>query len=336
MTAGIASLLSEFKLGRPVISGSGLPGSFDEKAVDCPFVFEHQGRYFMMYVGFDGIGYQTALAVSDNLTDWSFHGLILERERGSAWDSANAAGNWLLKEDRLDQPPLLKKWRGKYWMVYHSYPGEGYENGPGQIGIAWTEDDNLLQWNRSAEPVLSPFDGNGWEEGGLYKGCLIEHDDRFYLFYNAKNHRPEGQAWTEQTGLATSTDLIHWERYEGSPVLQVSGSGGWDSLFASDPFVVHDGNRWVMYYFGYNGRHAQEGIAFSDDLLHWSKHEEPIIRHGAPGELDEIHAHKPAVLLRDGVLYHYYCACRPYREGDPSNNNGEFRCITLAASESLA
>ncbi|WP_282939821.1 hypothetical protein [Paenibacillus sp. RC67] len=42
------------KLGRPVLSGSGGESSFDSQAVDCPFVFVHKDRFYMMYVGFDG------------------------------------------------------------------------------------------------------------------------------------------------------------------------------------------------------------------------------------------------------------------------------------------
>jgi len=92
-----------------------------------------------------------------------------------------------------------------------------------------------------------------------------------------------------------------------------------------------------MFYFGFDGKHAQDGIAFSKDLFHWEKNPEPILRYGKPGELDEIHAHKPSVIYHDGVLYHFYCACRKYREGDPAENLGdEFRCITVATSEKVS
>jgi hypothetical protein len=39
------------------------------------------------------------------------------------------------------------------------------------------------------------------------------------MYYNAKNKE---SGWVEQTGLATSKDLLHWDRYEGNPVLKVS------------------------------------------------------------------------------------------------------------------
>jgi predicted GH43/DUF377 family glycosyl hydrolase len=322
--------LTPHKLGRPVLTGSGVPGAFDEKAVDVPFVFEHRGAFYMMYVGFDGRGYQTALARSDDLLHWEKLGTILKRDEGNGWDEANAAGTWLLCENDLRGPRTLTKWEGKYWLAYHSYPGEGYETGPARFGLAWTQDETLLTWNRLPEPFLTPENGEAWERGGLYKECLILHEGLFYLFYNAKD-----TFGVEQTGLAMSANLQDWHRHADNPVLQVT-PGAWDSRFRSDPCVVRGGDRWVMFHFGYDGRHAQEGIAFSDDLLHWEQHPEPILRVGAAGSLDSIHAHKPAVIERDGVLYHFYCACRPHQAGDPTDNNGEFRCITVATSAAVS
>ena len=46
--------------------------------------------------------------------------------------------------------------------------------------------------------------------------------------------------------------------------------------------------------------------------------------------------HKPAVIRHKGVLYHFYCACRPAKPGDQAVDLGdEFRCITVATSEPL-
>ncbi|AEI43286.1 hypothetical protein [Paenibacillus mucilaginosus] len=329
----IQPYLTPYKLGEPVLAGSGLPGSFDLNAVDCPFVFRHNGAFYMMYVGFDGKGYQTALATSDNLLDWKHLAVILARSEEDRWDARNVAGTWMLKENRIDAPPLLKKWKNKYWLVYHAYPDYGYEEGSAKIGLAWTEDENLLEWHRVPDPILTPEEGADWERGGLYKECLIEHEGRFYLFYNAKN-KNKGR-WLEQTGVAFSTDLFHWERYEGNPVLKVTPDA-WDSGFVSDPCVLQDDAGWIMYYFGFDYRKAQEGIALSSDLLHWTKHPHPILRVGEEGSIDSIFAHKPSVITHDGVLYHFYCSCRPTRPGDPTVNYGrEFRTISVAASQPI-
>jgi beta-xylosidase len=87
-----------------------------------------------------------------------------------------------------------------------------------------------------------------------------------------------------------------------------------------------------MFYFGFNGKTAQEGIAVSRDLRNWEKFPAPVLAAGAGGDIDATHAHKPGILYHDGALYHFYTACRPYKEGDAANNGGEFRCISLARS----
>ena len=336
----IGRYLTDFKIGKEVIGPSGIPGAFDGKAVDSPFVFRHNGRFYMLYVGFDGKGYQTALAVSHDLLSWKKEALLFSREEGEAWDAGGVAGNWILRENELYGPARLKKAGGKYWMVYHSYPGEGYEAGPARIGLAYTEDETLHHWTRLDNPVLSWEDGADWEKGGLYKGCLVESGELYYLFYNAKNSSE--WLWREQIGVAVSENLLNWKRLYTEPVIR-NTAGAWDSCFCADPCVVKDGKVWLMFYYGYDGAHAQEGIAYSEDLLHWTKHPDPILRHGGKGEIDEFHAHKPGVITKDGHLYHFYCAVRPGRAGDracnadPTDPTGgeartEYRCISAAGN----
>ena len=326
--------LTPYKLGMPVLTGSGEPGKFDSHAVDCPFVFYHNDMFYMLFVGFDSKGYQTGLAVSDDLIHWDKRAVVLPREDHVGWDSVGAAGNWIVKENELFGLPSLKKIDRKYWMIYHSYPEVGYEEGPAQLGLAWTEDEELVNWHRLKEPVLSWNAGADWENGGLYKPCLLEHDGTYYLYYNAKNRPAEGLTH-EQTGLATSKDLKNWERHAENPVVRVTDEA-WDSRFCSDPCVFSDGDIWVMYYYGFNNVKAQDGIAFSRDMYTWQKHPDPIIRTGSPGELDSKYAHKPTVVYHNDNLYHFYCACRDYREGDPAKNlHDEFRCISVATSKPL-
>lgn len=331
----IATCLTPYKWNKPVLVGSGEAGAFDSHAVDCPFVFRHNDHFYMMYVGFDGTGYQTALARSDDLLNWQHVSTILARnEEGNGWDSRNIAGTWIMRDNDMHSPGHLKKWNGKYWLAYHSYPGDGYEAGSAKIGLAWTEDESLLSWNRLEDPILVPEDGAEWEKGGLYKECLVEHEGIFYLFYNAKD-KDEGR-WIEQTGLATSKDLVRWTRYEHNPVLQVTPDA-WDSGFASDPCVLQDGSRWAMFYFGYNYKAAQEGIALSDNLLDWHKYEEPIITIGEGNRIDSVFAHKPSIIKHNGILYHFYTACRRPMEGDATCNIfPEFRTIAVATSLPLA
>ena len=329
----IQKYLTPYKFESPVLCGSGVKGNFDECAVDIPFVFWHQDCFHMLYTGFDGSGYQSALATSTDLLNWTHKGVILKRrETSDRWDKVGGAATWIIKEsDSLWELPKLKKIKGKYWLVYHSYPSFGYEAGPAEISLAWCEDENLLEWNFLEEPVFSWREGKEWEIGGLYKACIIWDTDRWCMFYNAKDSKDR---WTEQTGVAVSEDLLHWERYDGNPVLKTDKSS-WDERFVSDPYIVRDGDSWVNFYFGYGQGHAREGLALSKDLLHWEKVEEPILSNGQVGSIDSGHAHKASVVYYNETLYHFYCGTRPWQEGDKTNAHGEFRTICVAASKPL-
>jgi sucrose-6-phosphate hydrolase SacC (GH32 family) len=206
------------------------------------------------------------------------------------------------------------------------------------MGLAWTEDENLLEWQRLDEPIFTYQNGMDWEKAGLYKCCVIEYQEKYWMFYNAK--RDNQWPWIEETGLAFSNDLIHWERYEENPVLEVK-EGSFFSQFFSDPCIKHDGFQWVNFAFGFDGNHAQVALAVSDDLTVWRCGQQPLIPHGQQGELDEIHAHKSSVIYWNGVLYHFYCACRNYKPGDLTKlkvfeGQYEFRSIAVSTSKPIA
>lgn len=139
----IEAYLAKEKYGRPVLEASGAEGAYDKCAVDGNFVFWHRERFYMLHIGFDGIGYQTGLAVSDDLLHWEKECVILPRGSRTGWDKGGIAGLWIIRNNDLKELPTLKKINGKYWLIYHSYPDAGYEAGPAKIGLAWTEDETL-------------------------------------------------------------------------------------------------------------------------------------------------------------------------------------------------
>ncbi len=293
-----------YKYGKLVLSGSGEEGAFDRAAVDCPYVFRHGDRFYMTYVSNDGIGYQTGLASSTDLIRWERLGCIMKRDPDNPIIRYNVALNWIVRENQLRSPGRLKKIDGRFLGVYHAYPNPGYESGPAVIGLCWSDD--LLSWELG-DLCLHPEEGGHWEQGGLYKPCLVEHDGAYFIFYNAKT---PGQRWVEQTGVATSADLNQWKRFEGNPILPNGGLGSWDEGFASDPCVVLDDNLWVIFYYGLDkpDNKARELLAAGKDPFHPVKVDEILIDVGPEGSVDAAYAHKPSVVYHDGALYHFYCA----------------------------
>jgi predicted GH43/DUF377 family glycosyl hydrolase len=325
-----ARLETRYKFGKLVLKAAEDAAAFDSKSVDCPFVFHHDGQFYMAYVGFDGTGYQTGLARSTDLANWQKLGCVLRRDPTSSVRRYNVAMNWIVRENEMRSPGELKKVHGRYLGVYHAYPNEGLEAGPAVIGLCWSDD--LLHWE-NGDLCLRPQDGADWERGGLYKPCLVERDGIFYLFYNAKTQNlpaTQGGGWREQTGVATSNDLKHWKRYEGNPIIVNGPGGSWDERFASDPCVLLDGQDWVIFYYGLGAKGvARDLVAVSDDPLHPIKVNEILIDVGPPGSVDSTYAHKPSVVYYKGCLYHFYCAVS-------GRYPHEVRGISVARSRSWA
>jgi hypothetical protein len=299
----LAPYRTPYKYGKLVLGPSHVPGSFDEKSVDCPFVFFHDGKYHLMYVGFDGTGYQTGLAESTNLVDWTRTGVMLARDPNDPYTRFNIASASILRENALDSKGRLLKVDGQYVCAWHAYPNPGYEQGAAVIGLAWSDD--LVHWRRSA-PILHPKDGAAWERGGLYKPYLVKIGDTYHLYYNAKTAE---KRWHEQTGVALSRDLKTWTRNPGNPIIRNGGPNAPDARFASDPFVARHGDQWALYYFGLaNDGKARDLLALGGDPLHFDKVDEVLIDVGKPGSVDDDYAHKPALVFDRGDLYHFYCA----------------------------
>jgi predicted GH43/DUF377 family glycosyl hydrolase len=288
-----------------------IPPSSDDglgfQSTDCPFVWRHGDEWRMFYTGFDGRGYQTALATSRDLIHWQPRGLVMGFGKAGAFDHGGVAFcTALLDSYDVRAARTLKKWNGKYWVLYSCYPKQGgYELRSGAQGAAWSDDGDT--WHRASEdtPILSIEGAAEWEKDCIYAPWLLEHGGRFWNFYNAAN------GGIEQTGIVTSTDMLHWTRFDGNPVLRNGGPGSFDDQFCSDGKVFRDGDHWVMFYFGVGQEGAHIMAAFSRDLYHWTRHSEPLYRAGGnPSGLDKTYAHKISLVYNpaDDTYYLFYCA----------------------------
>jgi hypothetical protein len=83
---------------------------------------------------------------------------------------------------------------------------------------------------------------NGCDPLGAREPSIVADGGRFVLFYDGES--PEG--W--RACAATSTDLRSWQRH-GS-VLELGSEGEDDFAMAGSPWVIHDGERWHMFYLG--------------------------------------------------------------------------------------
>jgi predicted GH43/DUF377 family glycosyl hydrolase len=310
----------------PFKQGVVLKGAEGE-LLDCPNVFRHGGRWYMVfYSNQDKTGYETHLAVSDDLLRWERLGPILPFTK-QGWDAWQAGGGLALYDIRWDGTHELGRHDGKYWISFLGGAQQGYEPDPLSIGLAHADNPTAARaWTRLAEnPVLSPgqADARDFEHTTLYKSAVIRDEARtlgapFVMFYNGKAP-PYGQ---EQIGLALSDDLRNWRRLGHGPVVNNVGTSPW--AISGDPQLTKIGEVWVMFYFGAFWKpDAFDTFACSYDLIHWTKWDGPhLVEPSEP--YDKQFAHKPWVLKHEGVVYHFYCAV-----GDQG------RVIALATSKDL-
>lgn len=302
--------------------------------MDCPSIYKVGSTWYMTYIIFDGVGYETYLAESKDLLTWKTLGKQLQSGRGNEWDAKQKAGYNALIDTKWGGTYKLRKYKGKYWMSYFGGSTEGYEPEPLSIGMAYTSRTprTPFEWDRLPTPVLSSEDADirWWENRHkLFKSYVIEDPNkntghRFIMYYNAvgdslENNKPT--RWYERIGMAVSDDLVQWKRYLKDPVVHHPMG------ITGDPMIQRIDNTWVMFYFGAFWKDkagAFNRFAASKDLIHWTDWEgDDLINSSEP--FDAQYAHKSFVIKHKGLVYHYYCAV------DKDGNRG----IALATSQDV-
>jgi predicted GH43/DUF377 family glycosyl hydrolase len=166
--------------------------------------------------------------------------------RGSSWESAGTFNPAVIMRD------------GTYVMLYRAQD----KRGTSRLGYAQSTDG--MHFTRREEPVFSP-DTEYEKDGGVEDPRLVQFADTYYLTYTGYNKRDA------QLCLATSKDLIHWER---KGVIVAANKGNWNVKWTKSGAIVPekiDGRYW-MYFLGTSADNKdQAGLAYSTDLLRWAE-----------------------------------------------------------------
>jgi beta-fructofuranosidase len=123
----------------------------------------------------------------------------------------------------------------------------------------------------------------GWDDVAIWTGCVVPTGSQYLLFYTARNsrepliHTPFEQQRPQHIGLATSTDLHHWQRAPNSlvrPVIPNPGQRfGLDGVAWRDPYIVRLGEKYYAFICARLDRETECGVVAyvtSDDLCTWS------------------------------------------------------------------
>ena len=307
----------------PYKYGLVLVGEDQNKKTDSPSVFCYKGTWYMTYIVFDGQGYETWIAQSNNLLEWTKVGKIMSFT-SNTWDANQKAGYIALQDYEWGGSYEMERYLGKYWMSYLGGASEGYEAGTLGIGIAHSDELTAIkEWQRLERPVMLPGDDDArwYDNRTIFKSTVIHDPTKklgypFVMYYNAQS---QDHNKAERIAMAVSENMTNWIRYGNQPVIDHNTG------ISGDAFITKMEHLWVMFYFGAFWKPgAFDRFACSYDLVNWTRWDgDDLISPSEPFDIK--YAHKPCVIKHNGVVYHFYCAV----------DNNDNRGIAVATSKDL-
>ncbi len=105
-------------------------------------------------------------------------------------------------------------------------------------GVWLARSTDLKVWtNVQDEPVLS-IGPEPYDRLMIALNQIIKHNGKYYASYHGSGTPQKPRLWT--TNLAVSTDLVHWKKYPGNPLLPERDN-------KSSGIFVHDGKQFRLY-----------------------------------------------------------------------------------------
>ena len=238
----------------PVFTGSGDTKGWDEKIRERGWILVEDGVYHLWYTGYndaqspnrslgharstDGMAWTRDSA--NPILDTSWVEDVCVVKQGTTYymvaEGANDIAHLLTASDPAhwtERGPLdirLKSGepippgprgtpvlfvRDGVWSLF-------YERGDQGVWLAQTRDPLVGPWvNVQDEPVLA-MGPDDYDKHAIAFDQVIERDGVFYAYYHANAHQPWQKDWT--TNIARSTDLIHWTKYAGNPLIRNNSS----------------------------------------------------------------------------------------------------------------
>jgi len=202
--------------------------------------------------------------------------------RGGGWESAGTFN------------PAVARRGDKIVMLYRAQDRQGTSR------LGYAESSDGIRFVRRDEPVLSP--STPYEkDGGVEDPRLVQFGDTYYLTYTGYNKTDA------QLCLATSQDLIHWER---KGVIIPANKGNWNVKWTKSGAIVPqkiNGKYW-MYFLGTSADGKdQAGLASSPDLLHWTEATQTPVLPVRSGQFDSRVAEPgpPPIITSEGIVLIY-------------------------------
>lgn len=220
---------------------------------------------------------------------------------------------------------LPSQWLWDFWLAqdgpdYHIFylqasrtlEREELRHWNASIGHAVSQD--LRHWQVLPDALHPDSDSaDAWDNFTTWTGSIICHQSLWYLFYTGGSHAENGLV--QRIGLATSTDLLHWERHPDNPLIvpdprwyEMLNKKLWHDQAWRDPWVFRHSETGDFHAFitarVNHGPIDGRGViaqAHSKDLIHW----EVLPPVTEPGEFG--HLEVPQLTEINGRYYLLFC-----------------------------
>jgi predicted GH43/DUF377 family glycosyl hydrolase len=174
------------------------------------------------------------------------------------------------------------------------------QDSSGTSRLGYAESPDGIHFRRSEQPVFSS-ETVYEKDGGVEDPRLQKIGGTFYLTYTGYNKKDA------QLCLATSRDLVHWER---KGVILPAYKGNWNVGWTKSGAIVpekFDGKYW-MYWLGTAAdKTDQMGLSSSTDLIHWTEATATPVLPKRPGKFDSrvVEPGPPPILTSGGIVLIY-------------------------------
>jgi predicted GH43/DUF377 family glycosyl hydrolase len=183
--------------------------------VEDMMIVKHDGKYYMFAEGYRD---RAQLFVSKDGLEWTRVGQLDIRKKDGTPIPDGPYGT-----------PTAWIENGTWYLFY-----EREDRG---IWLA-TSKDTRVWANLQDEPVLTPGPAE-YDRDRIALNQILKYKGRYYAYYHGSSRSgPNAGKWS--TAVATSTDLIHWEKYPGNPLQPTAQN-------KSSGIVVHDGKQFRLY-----------------------------------------------------------------------------------------
>lgn len=251
----------------PVFTAAG-PDHWDAKIRERGWILKEGDTWSLWYTGYDGtkegqrnLGYATS---SDGLTWTRFvqHPIV----DGHWVEDVNVqkVGEiyYMFAEGLNDQAQLLTSKDKIHWQRQGTLdirytngkpltkgpfgtPTAYHENGTWYLfyersdqGIWLATSKDLKVWNHVQDEPVIALGPARYDSKMIAVNQVFKHEGKYYAVLHGSGSDDKPSLWT--TNLAVSSDLIHWKRYAGNPLLPEAEN-------KSSGLLIHDGQQFRLY-----------------------------------------------------------------------------------------